>query len=269
MSTTRRLRSHTTPNSNVSPSNVDRNLQNYLLVEGFRSPTRLWRLMSDMEMRARMIRQGVWAGIAMIVLGSVACSTNRPGSATGETGGHPRTLCARPAEGCECEVGAKPVTCIPPEPDDSGECRVGTMYCRGGEWSECEFVRSYTKGSDPVGRTGSALVGDPDDCSTCSPGCAEATDTPNDTDLTGTNSVGVEYSPDEGGITLSERQRPSFRVAPKPPAATPPVVRTKNFAQARGRSSWSAIPFQATQFQPARGPLQLRRSNMRSARVKR
>src|SRR5262245_47446204 len=58
------------------------------------------------------------------------------------------TRCVTPADGCECDEGAKPVSCYR-EPSESEDgtimCHEGTRYCRERRWSACESIVSYPR----------------------------------------------------------------------------------------------------------------------------
>ncbi len=54
--------------------------------------------------------------------------------------------CIRPAAGCECEPGTKPLKCTPPKMIVEGGtlvCSEGARYCRAAEWTECEAIGQY------------------------------------------------------------------------------------------------------------------------------
>ena len=124
--------------------------------------------------------------------------------------------CSRPAAGCPCEPGDGPVSCTPLGGNDDATCRVGEMYCRGGQWSGCESVREFEAVSNSrVGGVTAALVGDAVACDACSPDCADVTTTPDCADVM-TPPDGVTVGGDiecdpGGGITVE-------------PGPTPPLV---------------------------------------------
>ena len=137
-----------------------------------------------------------------------------PGGRDGSVDSGPR-VCARAAEGCICEPGTGPVDCY--VESELGVCHAGQMYCQAGVWSACEWSRSYGE----VGRASAALITDFSACSTCNPGCARATDEPEETDLTPSNSDNVEWS-DEGGVTLDTRVPPYLPSCAELAAGLPP-----------------------------------------------
>lgn len=46
--------------------------------------------------------------------------------------------CLTATEGCPCEVGTKPLDCLPdPSRYPPEFCNEGTRFCRDGEWTDC------------------------------------------------------------------------------------------------------------------------------------
>lgn len=114
--------------------------------------------------------------------------------------------CSKPAQGCECDENAEPVDCeLPKEltPNGSLLCRTGTRYCRDGEWSECEGIKSF-EAPPPSRLLSRALIdsGAFSNCTECSPDCYKLDDPliPNGD----ASSLGPNVIPGtNGGITLS------------------------------------------------------------------
>lgn len=116
------------------------------------------------------------------------------------------SFCPEPDEGCPCEPDEEPVDCWVDHGLRGGNyvCGTGTRYCVDGQWGTCEHVETYELPAfSVVNRSASAaLIGGPEPCNACDPGCRISTDRPDDTDLTDDNSDGVEYDPGAGGIRL-------------------------------------------------------------------
>ncbi len=146
---------------------------------------------------------------ATLVLASCSPPSNpgaapgTPGTPSGDVGGGVGDggVCARPEEGCACDPGSAPMTCYADPTVDGGQmvCHEGRRYCRGGTWTACETVRTFTLG--PVHGT-SALIDGPTECNPCDPACSVSHDYPTDMDLTPANSSGIEYDPGSGGVQL-------------------------------------------------------------------
>jgi fibro-slime domain-containing protein len=120
-----------------------------------------------------------------------------------------RLACGEP--GCACEPGSAPKSCYPEPTYTAGGikvCAQGTMSCRSGNWSSCESLVQYDLnsvsglGQARLGQIMSALVTDAATCNPCNPDCFTASTAPVSSDLTATNSSNIDYSPEQGGITL-------------------------------------------------------------------
>lgn len=117
--------------------------------------------------------------------------------------------CSKPEEGCECEEGTAPVTCIlPHQVTASGAlmCSRGTRYCADGVWSECLGIETFTiPASEAISGQISYLI-DSDAavvCDPCHPDCYRVID--NLEILDGGPAGGETVFGPGGGITL-----PSF-----------------------------------------------------------
>lgn len=100
-------------------------------------------------------------------------------------------------QGCDCEPG-RIMACYPEAPlvDEAGEayCVEGIRTCGDdGLWGECIF---------PEGAARYALIGDPELCGGCDPGCFRVHDCPTQLDLDADNSNNVRFDLDADGLVL-------------------------------------------------------------------
>jgi hypothetical protein len=144
--------------------------------------------------------------IGLLLLGGCATDPLPPGGGGDGTdptliGADAGTECAHPEEGCACDAEQPPIDCYleaTVNEDGSMSCNRGTRYCRGGAWTGCESITSYSLRSGPGI---AALVTGPSECNPCDPACAVSRDIPSSADLPG-HSSGVEYDPSRGGIAI-------------------------------------------------------------------
>ncbi len=171
-------------------------------------------------MFGRIVRAHVMLGAACALL-LVSCSDDTPPGPPGDASiVDPPHNCARPAPGCACTDGTEPVHCYQ-EADAEGVCSVGTISCLDGAWGECISVRTVRQGG--VGGATSALISPPTACSSCSPGCAEVTDTPVCADLSaGNTSDDAVCDAGGAGVTLPGRALPTVPTCAEAAAGVPP-----------------------------------------------
>jgi hypothetical protein len=113
--------------------------------------------------------------------------------------------CVTPQQGCDCEVGSKPVSCyLTPSANEEGTvmCHEGTRYCRNREWSSCESVVSYPR---PALADPTALVAPdagPVRCNDCNVNCYVVRDNLDPVDAGYSASTQNAVVDDGGGISL-------------------------------------------------------------------
>ena len=115
------------------------------------------------------------------------------------------TRCVTPSEGCECEEGAKPVSCYrEPSMTDDGTvmCHEGTRYCRERQWSGCESIVSYPRPDELETQAVIDPLAPVHHCNDCTVNCFVVRDNldPADAGLRD-NSQNI-VSPAGGGLTL-------------------------------------------------------------------
>lgn len=112
--------------------------------------------------------------------------------------------CAKPAEGCACESDTPSVDCtLPAELTQKGSllCNVGTRFCRDGQWTACEGIRSFQAppAGEYLGQITQALVENGGvTCDPCHPDCFRY-----DESFDGGTSDGGLSPGSGGGITLT------------------------------------------------------------------
>ncbi|MBI2898410.1 MAG: hypothetical protein HYY06_32970 [Deltaproteobacteria bacterium] len=106
-------------------------------------------------------------------------------------------ICAdgMPHEGCPCEGGLS-FRCT--EPGAGGDCLVGEQQCVEGAWSSCLDLR-------PSGGGPWRVVNPVRTCG-CDPDCREANDVPVQADLSQSNSNGISYDGNRGGIVINSNE---------------------------------------------------------------
>ena len=122
---------------------------------------------------------------ALLVLLGAGCVLEPGGPEAEENqgdGAYPSAIVASPTcftedEGCGCDVGTPPVTCVHTEErGDVVLCEAGAMYCVDGVWSACETVETWE-----IPRP--KIITEPGACSACNPDCFQTDDEPDQTDI--------------------------------------------------------------------------------------